>query len=547
MRVTTIHGAERYRKRLWQSLGADAAMAAEVLAGIEARLSQRQGVGGGGLLEWGREFLPAHFQRPASRMHEWMAGELDGMREARGTRLNVVGPRGGAKSTVATLAYVLREAVEGREAYIWIVSGTRGQAVAHLEHVAGELRRNERLREAYGGALGWGGCGEKVRVRKGRVALANGVVIDAFGAGQQIRGTRWGRHRPTLIVCDDVQGDVERASKSRRAQSKRWFHGTLMQSGTATTNVVHLGTALRRDCLSVELNQTPGWRGRVFRAMESWPARMELWEAWEEIYGNVEDPERAQHAREYYERQRLAMEEGAQVLWPEAEDLYALMCLRAEGGRGAFEREKQGNPLDEEECEWPEEYFSGELWFTEWPRDARIRTMAIDPSKGGSDRRGDYSAIVRLAIDERGLMYVEGDMKRRPTPELVADGVESYRAFRPDALGVEANHFQELLGAEFENEFRRRGVLGVRPWSIDNRVNKRVRIRRLGPHLAARRLRFKAYSPATRMLVEQLRTFPVGDHDDGPDALEMAIRLAEELLELGARDDGLGDRLRLSE
>jgi len=43
-----------------------------------------------------------------------------------------------------------------------------------------------------------------------------------------------------------------------------------------------------------------------------------------------------------------------------------------------------------------------------------------------------------------------------------------------------------------------------------------------------------------------LRQFPTGDHDDGPDALEMAIRLAEEML-MGSRwkDDGLGNRLRL--
>jgi len=28
-------------------------------------------------------------------------------------------------------------------------------------------------------------------------------------------------------------------------------------------------------------------------------------------------------------------------------------------------------------------------------------------------------------------------------------------------------------------------------------------------------------------LVEQLRSFPVGSHDDGPDALEMAVRMIE--------------------
>ena len=31
------------------------------------------------------------------------------------------------------------------------------------------------------------------------------------------------------------------------------------------------------------------------------------------------------------------------------------------------------------------------------------------------------------------------------------------------------------------------------------------------------------------MLVDQLREFPTGKHDDGPDALEMAIRMGNEI------------------
>ena len=63
----------------------------------------------------------------------------------------------------------------------------------------------------------------------------------------------------------------------------------------------------------------------------------------------------------------------------------------------------------------------------------------------------------------------------------------------------------------------------------DNYVAKEVRIRRLTATLAKRRLRFKARSPGTARLVQQLKDFPVGDHDDGPDALEMARRRAVEL------------------
>jgi predicted phage terminase large subunit-like protein len=148
-----------------------------------------------------------------------------------------------------------------------------------------------------------------------------------------------------------------------------------------------------------------------------------------------------------------------------------------------------------------------------------------------------------LGVDRQGILYLEADLARRPTPQIVADGVELYRRFQPDAFGVETNQFQDLLAAEFETAFRREGILGVQPWKLDNRTNKLVRIRRLGPYLSSRRLRLKSNSPSTRMLLDQLMEFPIGDHDDGPDAAEMAVRLAAEMLAGAAADDGLGQRL----
>jgi len=41
--------------------------------------------------------------------------------------------------------------------------------------------------------------------------------------------------------------------------------------------------------------------------------------------------------------------------------------------------------------------------------------------------------------------------------------------------------------------------------------------------LAADMFRF-GDSPGCRLLLDQLGEFPRGDHDDGPDALEMAVR-----------------------
>lgn len=478
-----------------------------------------------GLLDWGRLYLPGHFRLPPSAMHVWLAERLDAMRLARGARLNVLGPRGGAKSTIGTLAYPLRAAVEGWEPYIWIISDTRHQASSHLENVKAELLDNTLLAAAYPAATSRGTVW-----RDSTIVLPNGVSVQSFGTGQRIRGRRFREHRPTLIVCDDLQNDRHMESSVSREHSRRWFHGTLLKAGAGGTNVVNLATALHREALALELVRTPGWTSGVFRAIQRWPDDMLLWEEWEALFA-ADTPGAAEAALEFFERHRERMQAGAELLWPEWEDLYSLMRLRAEGGHSAFEREKQGTPATADLCEWPDSYFGAHIWFEAWPGDPLVKAMALDPSKGRDDRRGDYSAFVLLAIDRTGLIYLEGDLARRPTPQIVADGVDLYRKFQPHAFAIEANQYQDLLAVEFEQEFQRRGLWTAAPWLLHNDTNKRVRIRRLGGPLASRRLRFKADSPSTRLLVEQMRSFPLGDHDDGPDAAEMALRLARLHLE----------------
>jgi predicted phage terminase large subunit-like protein len=490
------------------------------------------------LLTWGRKYLPDHFTRPPSLLHRWLAKQLDAMGSSRGVKLNVLGPRGGAKSTIGTLAFPLRAAVEGLEPYIWIVSDTKHQACAHLENIKTELTENAVLAQAFPEVVGRGPVW-----RSNLIVLRNGTAVEAFGTGQRIRGRRRREHRPTLIVCDDLQNDSHIGSPTQRDRSRSWFHGTLLKAGTHRTHVVHLATALHRDALAMELHRTPGWTSHLFKSIVHWPENLSLWQQWETIYTDLSNPRYQAAARAFYEQHRPAMDLGAVLLWPEEENLYTLMCMRSESGHTAFEREKQNSPINPEQCEWPETYFDETIWFETWPDALIVKTMALDPSKGSDSHRGDYSALVMLGVDRRGLIYVEADLARRPTPQIVADGVERLRQFHPDAFGIEVNQFQDLLAGQFEIELQRANLCGVRPTPIDNRTNKLVRIRRLGPYLSSRRLRFKSDSPGTRLLVEQMQEFPAGDHDDGPDALEMAIRLAAQAIYGRNAGDGLGNRL----
>lgn len=503
-----------------EELGASGRRAARRLRSeLERRFAQPPG---GTLWEWGQRLLPAHFSQPPSAMHRWLAEELASWTGTRGQRLNVIGPRGSAKSTLVTLAYVLRETLEGREPYVWIVSESRHQAQAHLENLRQELAGNEELRRAYASAAGARGRAQSLR-------LANGAAIDAFGTGQRIRGRRFREHRPSLIVGDDLQSDNHMYSRTLREMAQRWFEGTLLRAGTGATNVLHLATALHREAIGQRLLTTPGWRSRVFAAVTQWPTDEGLWSDWEKIYGDPERGGAIDEARAFFERHRAAMEAGAEVLWPEGQGLYELMRMRCESGRATFAREMQGQPLDPEACEWPESYFGDELWFDEWPPRLALKVAALDPSKGARGGRGDYSALVVLGIDRQGRGWVDAELGRWPTEALVEQCVELVLRERPTALAIEANQFQDLLGVLVNDELQRRGGADCGLWSLENRVNKGTRIRRLGPLLAQGRLRFRRGSSGARLVVNQLQEFPVGDHDDGPDAVEMAWRLAGEL------------------
>lgn len=526
------------------------------------------------LLAWGRYYLARHFAKPPSQLHRWLAGWLDAPRP-RGWKLNILAPRGGAKSTLVTLVAALRAALTGAEPYIWIVSDTRAQAAGHLANIAAELLDNPQLTQDYPAAVGRGPVW-----RANLIQLRNGVVIEAISTGQRVRGRRNRAARPTLIIGDDLQNDRHAASRELREWSRRWFHGLLLPAGTPKTNVVNLATALHRDALALELARTPGWTSRTFAAIARWPANMELWAAWEKIFcgeatGLPEDAgwpglseanprneaglsnafrglreyaptpatqiDASHSSRTFYEAHRAAMDEGAELLWPEVEDLYTLMCQRAASGRAAFDREKQNLPAAADAVEWPSEYFD-DAWFDEWPAQLTVRVMALDPAQGRdaqrseSSQRGDYSALVLLGIDDRGVVYVEGDLRRRPLEQLFGDTVAAYRAFRPELLAVETNMNHELLPLELRREFAQAGMLAANIQAVENTTAKEVRIRRWGPLLAQRRVRFRRASPGTALLVEQFRDFPLATHDDGPDAAELALRAACALWE--ARREG---------
>jgi predicted phage terminase large subunit-like protein len=166
-----------------------------------------------------------------------------------------------------------------------------------------------------------------------------------------------------------------------------------------------------------------------------------------------------------------------------------------------------------------------QIWADRWPDIFEYGVIGVDPSKGNTEA-GDYFAAVFVGSAGEKL-WIDAVLDRaKHVSHIVGEVVRfCYDGRHPtDAVGLEANAFQDLLAPEFD---RQCALLGVPPLPVHlmhNSCNKALRIARLGPYLDRDKLRFRD-TPGTRLLVEQLQEFPLAEHDDGPDAVEFALRL----------------------
>jgi predicted phage terminase large subunit-like protein len=151
---------------------------------------------------------------------------------------------------------------------------------------------------------------------------------------------------------------------------------------------------------------------------------------------------------------------------------------------------------------------------------------ACDPATKDTVSLGDYSACVTVGLDPKtGIMYVLGADIAKRSPDALIETILTYCQIRRYAkFGIENNGFQDLMRRELVRRAAERNIYAPVE-GIKNTVDKVSRILSLEPLIKSGYLRF---SRKHTVLLEQLRYFPKGRYDDGPDALEMACRIARD-------------------
>lgn len=194
--------------------------------------------------------------------------------------------------------------------YEIILSDSSEQAEGFLSDIKTELEENAALREDFGELVG--------RVWKASVILlSNGVKIEALGAGKKIRGRRHKQWRPDLILCDDLENDENVNTAEQRKKLRDWFYKAVSKAGDTYTDIVYIGTLLHYDALLANVAKNPEYEAVRYKGVISFAANTALWDAWERIFTDLENPRHKEDAEDFFKANEAAMLEGTAVLWEE--------------------------------------------------------------------------------------------------------------------------------------------------------------------------------------------------------------------------------------
>lgn len=458
-----------------------------------------------------RTYLPHYFQYEFSNTHrEFEKIQTEIVNTPDGDTYAIAAPRGEGKSTNWSLAFILWCDVFDYKYYPIITMDTYEQAAIQLASLKAEYELNPRLKmdfpEYMGGGPVW---------REGVIVTSSGKRVDALGRGMKIRGRKHRAKRPDLVILDDLENDENVQKPEQRDKTERWIDRAVLFCGDAvgSLDVVYIGTVLHYDSVLNRKLESPDWVTRRFKSIIHWPENMRLWDRWEEILLS----QGKQAALKFFNTNKGAMEKGAEVSWPGVRTLYKLMVIRSKG-HSAFDAEQQNEPLNDDDAPFKELHYWVEI-LSQW-----INVGAVDPSLGKGSKKGDPSAIIIGAFDPYNvrLHILEADIRRRVPNVIISDVARYQREYDVWMWCCETNQFQEFFMERLTDDLLTGGVL-INMEGVNHSVDKALRILSMQPHTQSGRIQF---SRDHSTLLRQLRYFPMADHDDGPDAVEMLWRFA---------------------
>ena len=410
---------------------------------------------------------------------------------AKDKRVVIAAPRGHAKSTAITHAFVLTAVLLGKKKYVFIVSDTESQASMFLGSLKNELETNEQLKEIF----------QIKEVR--RDTLTDMIVrrydntefrISAYGSEQKVRGRKWEHLRPDLIVVDDLENDEMVESEARREKLRDWFFKALLPSLKIRGGHIRvIGTILHMDSLLARLLENKSWTSLFYRAHRGFDDFDEL------LWPSMWPESRLRSERQVY------IDQG----FPEG---YSQEYLNNPVDQAqAYFRKDDLLEMDDDQRKLPKNYYAG-----------------VDFAISDADRAA-YTAIVVGGMDAFGRLHIVDVRRFRGAADIIIDEmIAVQRAHGVVGWVVEAGVIEKSLkGALYTRMVEENVIMDI--VSKPPLKDKRARAKSIQGRTRAHGVFFDKTQSWYPALEVELTHFPKGTYKDQVDAIAWLGLLIHEL------------------
>lgn len=483
-------------------------------------------------------FFPELCYYPFNQFHEdyfnfKLSYVNDDIKNRQGDKAVFCAPRDSAKSTIISNIDVIHDIVFGLEKYIAIFSATESQVVKRITDIKHQLIHNSILKRYFklkGNPRFW----------TGHKLIVNDICIEGFSAGSEVLGINFESYRPTKIILDDSEDFKKVDVPEQREKKENWFKEVIEELGASYTNIIAIGTNLHQEGLIARLLKRPDFKHFFYQSVLSWNKNQELWDEWKRIYINLDNANRVEDARAYFDNHKTEMLKDTSVFWEESEDYYTLQVKLITQGRKAFFKNKQNDPRHTEKNIFvldELEYFT--LKDNAIHRDdgkiIPLKDLFIygfyDPSMGDTNKGKDpdYPAIATIGKDGHSNLYLLDCWFELCSPTKQLEMIFNLNdIYHFNLFGIETNNFQKILLEPFKMIQQKRMNEGksyqIAISEINHSSNKIARIEAIEPLTSNRWLKFnRNIKQEFYNLMEQ---FPTARYDDPLDAVEGAVQLA---------------------
>ena len=470
------------------------------------------------LEKFAKTYFPTVFTSSFSPLHKEIFASAEEMILRRKRRKNYyvrAAPRGHGKSQVISFLLIIWCVVYKYKRNILLISDTLDQARGFIAAIKTEFEENELLKADFGNLV------SEEKWAQDKIITANKVQVYGRGAGQKLRGNKYGSIRPSLVIIDDLENDESVETEQQRKKLFNWFMKALIPVGEPTTDYIFIGTVLHYESLLQKLLTAPTfsmWDRKRYQAVQHF-SDSPLWDDWEAMLLDEHNPSAGEDAYNFYQEHRTEMLDGVDCLWPESgPDYYENMMELRCADSSSFASEYMNEPIDPSNAEFLPDWFD---YYYDLPEIVEVYG-SCDPSLGKA--KSDRAAIVWAGKDANGYLYILEVTMGRYKPDRLIDliiaGSMKYQS-KLRSVVIETVQFQAM----FKEELCKRGLnagIQIPVEEFNSKVEKQLRLRGLIPRIKNKYIKFKKDQT---VLVNEFLRFPKGS-DDGMDAVNMICSAA---------------------